>query len=61
MTRDAVVDFRCLLVLELIRIELECFLEAIDRFAIPVAIEVAEAEVIDGFFVFGIELDGVLE
>src|SRR5262249_8150151 len=40
---------------------LQRFLEAIERFAIPVAIEKGEPEMIDRLFVFGIELDGALE
>ena len=50
-----------MLVLHLVRIELERFLEALNRFAVPVAIEIAEAEVVDRFFVFRIELDRALK
>src|SRR5205085_9250471 len=42
-------------------VELQRLLEALDRFAVPVAVEVAEAEVIDGLFVLGVELQRALE
>src|SRR5207253_10673320 len=61
VTGDALVDVDGLLVLHLVRIELERFLEALDRFAVPVAVEVAEAEVVDRFLVVGIELQRALE
>src|SRR4051794_5108557 len=58
---DALVNLHRLLVLDLVRIELQRFLEAIDRLAVPVAVEVAEAEVVDRLFVFGIEFQRRLE
>src|SRR3712207_2937894 len=59
MTYDCQNDFvnlDRLLVLHLVRIELERFLEALDGLAAPVAVEIAEAEAIDRLFVIGIEL-----
>ena len=58
---DAFVDPDCLLVLHLVRIELERFLEALDGLTVPVAIEIAEAEVVDRFLEVGIELDRFLQ
>src|SRR5262249_53413532 len=50
-----------LLVLDLVRIELEGLIEAVDRFTVPVAVEVAEAEVVDRLLVLRVELDRALE
>src|SRR5690606_2339980 len=61
VTGNAFVDLDRLLVLHLVRIELERLLEAIDRLAVPVAVEVAEPEVVDRLFVIGIELQRGLE
>src|SRR3954470_341429 len=61
MAGDALVNLYGLLVFDLVRIELQRFLEAVDRFAVPIAVEVAEAEVVDSLFVFGIEFQRRLE
>jgi len=61
MSGDPLVNLDRLLVLHLVRIELQRFLEALNRFAVPVAIEVAESEVVDRLFIIGIELQGGLE
>ena len=61
MTGDPFVNVDRLLVLHLVRIELQRLLEALDRLAVPVAVEVAEAEVVDRLLVVGIELQRALE
>src|SRR5204862_111724 len=58
---DALVDLERLLVLDLVRVQLQRFLEAVDGLAVPVAVEITEAEVIDRLFVLRVELERALE
>src|SRR5207248_6470756 len=55
------VDLDCLLVLHLVGIELQRLVEALDGLAVPVAVEIAEAEVVDRLLVLRVELERVLE
>src|SRR6185436_2889300 len=41
--------------------QLQRFLEALNGLAVPVAVEIAEAEVVDGLLVLGVELERALE
>ena len=61
MAGDPFVNLDRLLILDFVRIQLQRFVEAVDRLSIPIAIEIGETEVVDRLFVLRVELDRTLK